>query len=292
MPPPSIHKTPETKQEILDLYDAQRQALPFATETREVATDFGTTHVLVAGNHEHPPVVLLHGANAGAPVILRMLSGLVKDFRLFAVDIIGQPNRSAETRPDMQTDGYGKWLNQVIQKLGFDAVPVVATSFGGFVVWRNGLLADSRISRAVMINPAGIINGNAFRSSFRVFIPLKKYISTRNPANLEPYMQGLHNDIEESVKKFLEKVLLNVKMNFASIPLIKKQQAGKVKFPLAVIGGDQDFLYPGPKLIKKFQKHFPSLQENLLLKGCKHVPGVDYKAQIEAFTREFLARSL
>ena len=79
----------------------------------KVETAFGETNIVVTGNPENPPLVLVHGSNGCAPIALDIYPNLTKKYQVFAVDVIAQPNLSSETRPSMKDASYGKWMNEV-----------------------------------------------------------------------------------------------------------------------------------------------------------------------------------
>ena len=83
---PSIYKSPAVKAEIMALYDAKLKACTIAYEECYVDTFAGSTHVIVAGPADKPPVVLLHGINAGAPLALEAMRDLTDRYRIYAVD--------------------------------------------------------------------------------------------------------------------------------------------------------------------------------------------------------------
>ena len=55
-------RSQEGKNTYLAAYDSAMALWPVAFESRQVATRFGSTHVVVSGSPQLPPLVLLHAA--------------------------------------------------------------------------------------------------------------------------------------------------------------------------------------------------------------------------------------
>lgn len=70
----SIYKSTEGKAILLGLYDSVLDSLGIEYEERMVETRFGSTHILVSGPKNAPPVILLHGGNSFAPLTLASMS--------------------------------------------------------------------------------------------------------------------------------------------------------------------------------------------------------------------------
>ena len=64
-----------------------------------------------------------------------------RDYRVYAVDMIGEPGFSAETRPPLASDAHAAWLDDVWRALGVARASVVGVSLGGW------LAADYAIRR-------------------------------------------------------------------------------------------------------------------------------------------------
>jgi len=80
----------------------------------DVPTTFGDTHVIASGSEVAPPVVLLHAFFATAMSWYATVGALAEHHRVFAVDIMGEANRSRPTGgspPGTTTcDGSANWL--------------------------------------------------------------------------------------------------------------------------------------------------------------------------------------
>ena len=268
----SFFKNKQVKLEIEQLYQSKLDELPITYEFLKVETSFGLTNVVITGDRENPPLVLIHGSNGCAPVAIEAMLELIKDFRIYAIDVVGQPNLSAEIRPSMKNLEYGKWMSEILSQLHIENAILVGISFGGFISWKTLVYDGSKIAKAYLIVPAGIVNGNPLKDIWRIFIPMHLYKWRKQTKYVHQFLNELFTENDEFALAFLSKVFLHFKMDFSPIPLIKKDEAKRVKTPISIIAADKDLLFPGAKMLKRAKEIFPSLSEVLLLKDSKHVP--------------------
>ena len=277
----SLYKTPQSKQAILDLYQAKLESLDIDYTEQDVNTQFGLSHVIITGDASKPPLMLVHGSNGCAPIALDVYPNLARHYQVFAVDVIAQPNKSAETRPSMTDNSYGIWMNQVIDALGLDELTLVGFSLGGFIIWKTLLHNESKIKQAFLIAPVGIVSGNPLRAMLEIFLPMKRFIRTQNPRDLDRVLDALFSERDDFAAPFLEKVLPDFDLDFSPIPLIKEKETRRISTPLTVIAAEQDILGPGKKLLRRAEKLFPSLKQTDLLEGSKHVQNVQDNQRVE-----------
>ena len=277
----SLYKSPAHKEEILKIYQEKLDELNIDYHYEEVMTQFGLTNIIVTGDPKNPPLVLVHGSNGCAPIGLEIFSNLTQKYQVFAIDVFAQPNRSSEMRPSMKDNSYGKWMNEVMEKMSLTDVVIVGFSFGGLVIWKTLVEDESRIKEAFLICPAGIVNGNPLKAIFNVFIPMKRYMWTKKTKFVEQFLGALFTQRDEFAVKFLSKVFLDFKMDFSPIPTIKESEAKNITKPLTIIGADDDLLFPGKKLLKRARSIFPSLKKEWLLKDSKHVQRKEDNQKIE-----------
>lgn len=65
-----LFKSEEGKAEIFELYDKKLNELQIQYESKFVNTRFGATHVLITGDKNNPPLVIVHGSNGCAPIAI------------------------------------------------------------------------------------------------------------------------------------------------------------------------------------------------------------------------------
>ena len=277
----SLYKTEQGRIDILNLYDEKLKMLNIDYEFKKLTTSFGETTIIVTGEITNPPILLIHGSNGCAPIALETYPNLRKYFSVYAIDVLAQPNRSAENRLSMKDASYGKWINEIIELLKIENVTMAGFSFGGLVILKTLEFDESKINEVFLSAPAYIVNGNPLKALFKVFIPMKRYMKTKKIHNLEKFLSELFTQRDDFAIKYLSKVFLEFSMDFTPVPVIDSKKAKEIKTPISVFGADNDILFPGRKMIKRATKIFPSLKNVELIEDSKHVQNRQQNEMIE-----------
>ncbi|MDO6472775.1 alpha/beta fold hydrolase [Maribacter sp. 1_MG-2023] len=267
----SLYKSETGKAEILNLYDKKLKDLNNNYHNKTVETTFGKTNIIITEDVSKPPILIVHGSNGCAPIALETYSGLELHFQVFAVDVLAQPNKSAETRLSMKNVDYGRWLHEVIDNLALKNVTLAGFSFGGLVILKALEFKDANIKEVFLTAPAYIVNGNPLKALLKVFIPMKRYMRTKKSKYIEHFLNGLFTEKDAFALEFLSKVFLHFKMDFTPVPVINRSEANSIKTPLTLIAAKNDLMFPGNKMIIRANKIFPSLKRTILLEQSKHV---------------------
>ncbi len=271
-------KSQEGKSRILSLYNRKLKELSIDYSEKSVDTKYGKTNVLCVGDTNLPPLVLIHGTGGCAPQILESFPHLASQYCVYAIDVLAQPNKSAENRLDMKSLDYGKWLLEVIIKLRLKEVTLVGFSFGGLISLKALEYNETPIKQVFLLAPVYIVNGNPILNLWKMFIPLKKFIKTNNQAYIKKVMDVLFSEYDGFALVFMSTVFQNCNMDFSPLPVISKNRAKSIKTPISIFAAEQDIMFPGKKMIKRAKQIFPSLEEVALLNGSKHVPNAtDFK---------------
>jgi len=267
----SLYKTEKNKAEIFKLYDEKLAELKLPVTSTVIDTRFGKTNILITGDLTKPPLIIIHGSNGCAPLALETYKDLKDVFCIYAVDVLAQPNKSAETRLSMTNNSYGEWMNEVIDNLKIKDVTLAGFSFGGLIILKTLMFNESKIKEVFLSAPAYIVNGNPIKAIFKFFIPIKRFIKTKKIKYLKRFLAVTFTNKDEFALNYLSLVFLNFKMDFTPVPVIKKSDAVKITTPISLIAAENDIVFPGRKMINRAKKIFPSLKKTLLLKDSKHV---------------------
>ena len=271
----SLFKTEKGKKEILSLYNQKLDELNIEFEYLKIDSTFGETNIIVTGLSSNPPIILIHGSNGCAPIALETYPNLSKNFRVYAIDVLAQPNKSAETRLNMKDESYGKWINEIVDYLKIENVTLAGFSFGGLVILKTLEYDESKIKEVYLSAPAYIVNGNPLKAIFKIFIPMKRFMKTEKVKYVEKFLSEVFTKRDEFAVNYLSKVFLHFKMDFSPLPVINKTRANLIKTPITLFAADDDILFPGNKMIRRASKIFPSLKKHVLLKNSKHVQSQD-----------------
>ncbi|MBR9866217.1 MAG: alpha/beta hydrolase [Oceanospirillales bacterium] len=152
----TIYKTDEGQQAVQEYYQTFINDWPIAFEQLKLTTRFGETHLLTCGDKALPPLLLIHGAMANATAWFLDVEEWSKHFRIYAVDIIGEPGLSAQARLPMNSDAYALWLDDVLQEAGLSDPSVVGESLGGWLALDYASRRPEKITKLALLAPGGV----------------------------------------------------------------------------------------------------------------------------------------
>jgi pimeloyl-ACP methyl ester carboxylesterase len=143
---------------IMSWYDDTLATIAVPVESQYVQTRFGRTHLLVAGPVGATPLLLIPGVAGCAPLWRRQFPELSRHFRVYALDIPGQPGRSDPNPPSFLNDDFADWLRDVLDGLGAARAHVAGVSVGAWIAMRFAIAAPERVLGVVMLGPTGLSN--------------------------------------------------------------------------------------------------------------------------------------
>lgn len=152
--------SPAAEAEFFAAYDAVLAQWPVPVESVDVPSVFGSTHVLVCGPADAPPLLLLHGGGATATVWFNDVAALSERHRVCAVDQIGDAGRSVHHgRPLRTAADFAVWLDALLDALGLPTTALAGHSYGGWLALTYALHAPQRVRQLVLLDPTGCIGG-------------------------------------------------------------------------------------------------------------------------------------
>ena len=271
------------------LYDrAVAELLDVPVEEEWVETRAGRTHVLLAGDPDAPPVLVLQGGNVTNPVTLSWVQGLADEYRLVAPDTPGEPGKSAAVAPG----AYGPWVVDVLDALGLEAVAMVGASHGAGVLLEAAAEAPERIAAAVLVVPAGF--GTPLSPALaRVVLPSLAYRFYPREWLLERALAPMFTDRPSAVESVvLETVGLALRTGDLEAEFPGPDgpdDLGGFDAPTLVVTAEGDPFFPGERTAERAAAWLPSLAESVLLAGERHFLSPRGRRTVTGYARSFLS---
>lgn len=290
--PQSAFKTPEDEARFRAAYDAVLAEWPVPFEELNIPTRLGATHVIASGPVDAPPVLLL-SALAGTATAWRLnAAGLSAHHRIYAVDVIGQPGKSAVPPLIRNRRQFAEWITDLLDALGVARVSIVGCSFGGFLALSQASLTPERVERIVLISPVGGFASQYWKLSYlmRVKRPLIKVMSRfaffRRAQAKNSTPPTPPRDLKWAA---LMGVMMAVrpKINVTRAPSFSTAELRAIRPRALLLIGDQERVYDPPAMLKLAQERMPGLSV-ALVPGADHVAAMAQPDEVNARIIEFL----
>ncbi len=153
----SAFKTPEGEAAYLAAYSAAMKLWPVPYEEMNIRSRFGMTHIVVSGLKDTPTLVFLHGYWATLTMWALNIADFSKDYRVYAIDIIGQPSKSIPDEPIRNAADYVAWLTATLDGLHLDRISLVGMSFSGWLALNYAVAAPERVQKLALLSPAASV---------------------------------------------------------------------------------------------------------------------------------------
>jgi pimeloyl-ACP methyl ester carboxylesterase len=259
----------------LAAYDAALHEWPVAREELDLPTRHGATHVVACGAADLPPLVLLPSFAGSATVWRLNAAELSRHFRVYAVDVIGQPGKSLAPRRLRNRRDYAEWLADLLDRLGVDRAHLVGCSFGGFIALNQASLTPERVDRVVLISPAGVFASQYWKLTYAVRIraPLRKLIRRIRGRRRAPSMADLGampRDMKWAAQMAVT-MAEAAKVSVISPPVFAGAQLRAIGAPTLLLIGEKEILYDPRRMLQLAMGRMPNLLGEI-------VPGADHIA--------------
>ena len=290
-------KTPEGEARFRAAYDAVLKLWPVPREELDVPTRFGTTHVVVAGPKNAPPLVLLHGYMATSVMWAPNIADFSTNHRVYAIDVMGQPSKSVPDEPIRDTADYVVWLTATLDGLRLDCVSLIGMSFGGWVALKYAVAAPERIHDLVLLSPGGIL---PMARPFIVGGMLMTFVPTRFAVNSFMKWIGLSDTPgEQDAGPLLHLMYLGVKhfrtpqdtlrVNAEARNPLSDDELRSLHMPVLLLFGDNEVIYDSTQALDRARRLIPDVQGNLI-PDCRHDMCFRQRRIVDARVVDFLKK--
>ncbi len=271
----SIFKTPELEKQYMAAYEAVLALWPVPVEALDVPTRFGKTHVNISGAKERPAMVLLPGFGANSTMWFPNIADLSSQYRVYAVDTIGQPGKSIPTR-QMNAQNSSEWMRDVFDGLGIERAHLAGVSLGGWLSLNFALHAPERVKRVVLLDPASSFERVSAAFFWHSLIPIMIY-PTR--AGLIRYFRWMTQGYQVN-RSWAELMLLGI-LNMRPQPPIRATvfsdaELRRLEVPALLLVGGRSVIYDPERAYQRATRLVPHLEAGI-------IPEASHALTIEKF---------
>ena len=252
-------------------FERFRERVGVPTESREVPTRHGPSHVLLAGGSNAPPLVCLHAMRTGSAHLLSELGPLASAFRLVAPDLPGQSVRGPQVKLPLHDDSAARWLFEVLDGLGLGVVNLFGVSWGGFVARLAASTAPDRVRKLALLVPAGIASGSHWKGLTRMALPMLRYRLWRSERNLRRLVEPLFTTWDADWAGYTGDALGDMPIDMRIPPLSTDADLRKLTMPVLALGAADDISFPGDSVVRRIKAVLPHADAEVI-PACKHCP--------------------
>jgi pimeloyl-ACP methyl ester carboxylesterase len=268
----SAFKTFKGEAAYLAAYDAAMKLWPVPYEEIEIPSRFGMTHVVTSGPKDAPPLVILHGYMASLTMWSPNITDFSKDYRVYAIDTMGQPSKSIPDpdEPIRDVTDFVAWLSETLNGLNLDRISLVGMSFGGWLALNFAMAAPERVQKLVLLSPVAsfqpVVRQMDLRGMLMFLIP------TRLTVNSCFGWMGFKDTPGDTLaRRVLDLAYLGVK-HFRFLPetarimpnVFSDDELRALHVPVLLLIGDREVLYDPAKALARARRLIPDFRGELV----------------------------
>jgi pimeloyl-ACP methyl ester carboxylesterase len=281
----SIYRSEAGERAIRSFYEKVLAQWPVPNEQLHVPTRLGDTFVIASGSPSAPPLLLLHGSSSNSAAWMGDVRAYSPCCRTYAVDIPGEPGKSAPARPSLKGEGYVDWLDDLLAALRVEQAAMVGESLGGWIALQYAIFRPERVSKLALLCPGGV---TAPRVSWMLRLIVLSLFGERGMAAIKrAIFRGV--SISEEVEAFMDLVQAHYRPRIEAPPVFPDQELAQVRMPVLLVAGEKDIAFDSVKTAARMSKLLPRFQA-ALLPEAGHVL-LDTPAQVMPFLASELCKS-
>ncbi len=234
-----VYKSEAAARDIAERYTALLRRWPVANTQLRLATRQGETFVIASGPVDAPPLILLHGSLANSTTWMGDIKHWAKRFRVYAVDVIGEPGFSAPSRPPFKSDAHAAWLDDVLDGLGIGRAAFVGMSLGGWMTLDYAIRRSERVRAVAAICPAGV-----GRQKMGVFLKVLPLLIVGNGRKASEIVLG-SKAFDAAPPEFIalmDAIFRGARPRATPLPIFNDADLARLTMPVLAIVGAKDAL--------------------------------------------------
>ena len=263
-------KTPAGEARFLAAYDTELKRWPVPYEQIDVPSRFGVTHVVACGPLTAPALVLLHGYMATSTMWWPNIAAFSRDFRVYAVDVMGQPSRSRPAEPIRNAADFVSWVTATLDALHLDRVFLVGMSFGGWLALNYAVAVPQRIRKLVLLSPGGLLPMVAqftMRGMVMVWFPTR--VAVNSFFRWLGFTDRAYANLLELIYLGLKHFRMPIETARVMPAVVSDEALRSMTVPTLLLIGDHEVISDAAQALERARRLIPEF-EGELVSACRH----------------------
>jgi pimeloyl-ACP methyl ester carboxylesterase len=268
---PSPFKSPKGEAEYMAAYETMMRYWTAPYESIDLPGYYGCTLLVVSGPIDAPPLVLLHGGRASLTMWAKNVGDLSRDYRVYAIDVMGQPSKSVPAITFKTRDDLIPWFTGILDALNIPKADLAGQSYGGWFTLNYAIHVPERVNKIVLLSPAACFlplnTQHMLRGSLMFFFPSRW--AMKRFKRWETYQANL-NDPENRAFDHdkVEQLYLGFKyfrcQGEANLDIFSDDELRSMRVPTLLLIGQQEVIYDPVASVERARKLIPHLEADLI----------------------------
>jgi pimeloyl-ACP methyl ester carboxylesterase len=291
--PSSLYNSEKGKSIAYESYDKTMELWDVAYKEEFIETDYGQSHVIISGEENEEPLILLPGLFADATMWYPNVKALSQHFKVFSLDM---PNYGGKSKPAGKPvtgfSDYHTWFTQILKHYQIKEAPVAGLSYGSWLALALAREMPDTVSLLVLLDPSETfmpMNSAMAWKGFRYFMFFpnrKKY------EKFFDWMGGGYSDPQLDVWfEHMLDVIEYGSVGMFDVPqhkIYKPEELEMITMPVLIMAGGKPIIYDSPAAFKaNAQKAIPHA-EVIIVPGAGHGLNMEKPDVVNKKMNEFL----
>jgi pimeloyl-ACP methyl ester carboxylesterase len=237
-------------------------------------------HGYLTGSSDKPLLFFVHGWSSNALLwdIGNHLHQLKDHYRIFLLDVPGQPNLGDRQSLPVRSDAYARYLKSAVDYLGAEKAHFIGISFGAFLLMKLAQYYPGSMAPSVLMAPAGFVRAQLFSKLPYYFVKTSRIPSSENIERfIRKILLGSATQIPDEHFGLLVDMFRCSFAGFnpgAQFPYTySKSELANIDVPFLLLQGEEDRLFSARKVVNRAERDLPSLVRAEILPGLGHALG-------------------
>jgi pimeloyl-ACP methyl ester carboxylesterase len=247
-------KTIEGRNAVYKVYDTFLDSMRIPYEQVNVDTRFGKAFVIATGKKDAPILILLHGSGINSVMWLEDMEKYSKYYRVYAVDLQGEPGKSDDKQLPFEGPDFNNWLHDVFVGLSIQKASIVGISLGAWLALKFAIANPQKVDKLALLCPAGV---GPQKTSFAYISLFYILLGEKGLERLYRKVNG-GKSIPQAIMDYQKLIGKNFNFRRERIPLFTDAELSRLTMPSLIFVGQTDIMFHSLKTAQRFRNLVPN----------------------------------